>query len=247
MSSVKVNYYGRTGNHILMYLMAQYIAEKHNLSFDVRFYDYEGMKHCFDITVYSGTNKYDNEIEITDDNVIDFLKCNALNSNVALKGFFQSPEILGNSHIKESYKKYIRPKQIDTASDLFVHVRLGDILNRHSLPYEYYRDSIRKVNFNSGIIASDSPQHEIVQKLKSEFGLNILLASPTDTIYYGSQCKNLVLSAGTFSFLSGFYSTNSNVFYIDNPTMLEYFGIPSWGPDIFSIFKGQNNFYSYRI
>ena len=245
MSSVKINYYGRTGNHILMYLMGQYIAEKYNLAFDVKFDDYENVKSLFDISVYSGTNSYDTQQEITDDNVLEFLKNNTLTHNVVLNGFFQSPLILGDAHIQECYKRYIKPKQIMNGSDLFVHVRLGDIENRHSLPYEYYRDSIQRVDFSSGVISSDSPQHEIVQRLRFEFGLDILIASPVDTIYYGTQCKNLVLSAGTFSFLSAFYSNNSKVFCIDNPTMLKYFGISAWGPDIFSIFESKENFYLY--
>lgn len=245
MSSVKINYYGRTGNHILMYLMAQYIAEKYDLIFDIKFNDYENLKTLFDVSVYSGVNSYEIEHEVNDDNVLNLIENDTINHNVILNGFFQSPLILGNPHIKECYKKYIKPKQMMSGSDLFVHVRLGDIQNRHSLPYEYYRDSIQQVKFSSGVIASDSPHHEMVQRLRSEFGLDLLIASPVDTIYYGSQSKNLVLSAGTFSFLSAFYSNNSKIFYIDNPIMLKYFGVSAWGPDIFSIFKKQDNFYLY--
>ena len=61
MSSVKINYCGRTGNHILMYLMGQYIAERYGLAFDATFFDYENVKSLFDVSVYSGTNSYDTQ------------------------------------------------------------------------------------------------------------------------------------------------------------------------------------------
>lgn len=246
MSGIRVNYYGRTGNHILMYLMAQYIANKYDLVFDLKFDGYEELNELFDVSVYSGKKIHSTEYEVTDENVIQFLDQTEIEQNIALNGFFQSPLILGNSNIKQNYKKYIRPKTIQTDHDLYVHIRLGDILGRHSLPYEYYRESILKVKFSSGIISSDTPDHFIVQKLVEEFNLDILSASPISSIHYGSQCSNMVLSAGTFSFLSAFFSNNSNVFYIDNTTMFQKFGINAWGPDIFSIFNKQINFNSYE-
>ena len=73
MNSVKINYHGRLGNHILMYLIAQYISEKHNLHFDEKIYD-DYFYNFFDVNVISGSQIYKEKITITDENILDFLK-----------------------------------------------------------------------------------------------------------------------------------------------------------------------------
>lgn len=244
MSSVNINYYGRLGNHILMYMMGQYLAEKFNLKFDLKINDPFLYDH-FNISLFCGNKNHTNTFEVTDENVTDVLKKNELNFNLLLNGFFQSVDVLGNVDIQNKYKTYINPKETHHACDLYVHVRLGDITNRHSLPLEYYKNTLKRINYSNGIISSDSPNHPIINQLCNEFGLKRLVTTPAQTIQIGSSCKNLLLSAGTFSFLSAFFSVNSNVFYIDNPTMKKYFQIDPWGPDIFSIFKNKYNFFSY--
>ena len=73
--------------------------------------------------------------------------------------------------------------------------------------------------------------------------------SPSYTIRYGSQCKNLVLSHGSFSFLIGLFSNNSNIYFIDNKTQKHIYGIDKWdgcGPGMFSTFVGQKNMFLYE-
>lgn len=245
MTAVKINYYGRLGNHVLMYLMSQYFAEKYDLIFDNQIND-ETFKKYFDVNIYSGKNKHNSEFEINDENVLNTIENDTLlNSNLLMNGFFQSPEILGNETIVKKYKKYISPKNINYDCDLYVHIRLGDITNRHSLPLDYYVNTISKISFSNGVVASDSPFHPIVQTISNMFKLKLIEQCPASTIHFGSRCKNLVLSAGTFSFLSAFYSENANIFAIDNYTMKKYFNIDPWGPDIFSTFKNKSNFFLY--
>lgn len=245
MSSVHINYYGGLGNNILMYLMGQYIAEKYNLLFDNKiqnindhgssnFYD------CFDVLYFSGSETHSETLKVTDDNIIDFLKNEKINSNIILDGFFQSPEILKDLKIVSHYKKYIRPKEA-SGFDLFVHIRLGDIKFKYSLPYEYYDEQIQKIKYQTGIIATDTPYDDVVSKLSKKYNIPVLNATPANTMQIGTYCKNLVLSAGTFSYLTALYSKESTVYYIDNPTMKRYFNIDSWGPDIFLSFKTKKN------
>lgn len=246
MSSISINYCGRLGNHIIMHLMAQYFAEKNNLMFENKMPD-EDFYNFFDINVSTGEKKnYTDTIIINDNNAEDLLfSDDTSNKNIILEGFFQSPNILGNSIIESKYKQYISPKKIDNRFDLYVHVRLGDILGRYSLPHNYYENIIKNISFNRGVISSDTPNHPIVQELLKKYNLNLFYGKPSETISLGSRCKNIILSAGTFSFLSAYYSNNSNVFYIDNTTMKKYFNINPWGPDIFSIFLGRKNFFNY--
>lgn len=251
MSAVKINFYGQLGNRILIYLMAQYFTEKHNLKFNISIDD-QHLNEYFDILCYSGNNEYENFVTINDDNVVQMLQLDKIESNILFDGFFQSPEILSNFDIINKYKKYIKPKKVNHDFDLFVHVRLGDITNRYSLPYEYYDNTLKNIKFKNGIISSDTPNHPIIINLINKYNLKLFNDTPAKTIQFGCHSKNIVLSGGTFSFLTALYSNNSNIFYIDNPSMYEYFNIKPWGPDIFSIFnnnsifKGERNAYRHR-
>jgi len=248
MSNIKINYSGRLGNHIIMYLMGVYFAEKNNIYFQSKIPD-QNFYNFFEIDIPRGEEQkeYDETILIDDNNVEELLFNNKTsNKNIVLGGYFQSPNILGNPNIENKYKKYISPKKIENTLDLYVHVRLGDILGRHSLPYEYYENRLKNISFENGIITSDTPNHPIVEKIIKKYNLKLFCGEPAETIALGSQCKNIVLSAGTFSFLSAYYSKKSNVFYIDNKKMKKYFDINPWGPNIFSIFSKKENFFNYE-
>ena len=166
---------------------------------------------------FLGNRAYDTTREINDDNIEELLQNKTIDYSIHLNGYFQSPAILSNPEIQQCYRRYMHPRPSPVDKDLFVHVRLGDITNLHSLPYAYYCNSIKQVQFSSGVIASDSPNSDLVQQLAAEFNLDILEdLSPIGTICYGSQFKNLVLSAGTFSFLTAFYAApDANLWYID--------------------------------
>jgi hypothetical protein len=242
---MKITYKGRTGNQILMYLMGQYIAEKYDIV-TAASDDFED-QHLMELEKFLGKRSYDTIREINDENIEEFLQNKSIDYDVHLNGFFQSPVILGNPEIQQCYRRYMHPRPSPVDKDLFVHVRLGDITNLNSLPYAYYYNSIKQVQFSSGVISSDSPNSDLVQQLAAEFNLDILEGfSPVGTICYGSQFKNLVLSAGTFSFLTAFYAApDANIWYIDNPTQSSCFNVAPWGPDIFSIFANQQRSHPY--
>jgi len=246
MSSVRIQYDGRLGNHVLIYLMAQYIAEKYNLYFDQNLWNNNFNDH-FIVNKFSGNIIYDQFYTVNDDNIMTFLQQKTLCKGVYLiNGFFQSPEIFKINNLIESYKKYIIPKTLECKNDLFVHVRLGDIKNKFSLPYEYYKKSIEKIKFNSGIIASDNVDDEIVIKLSKEYNLKILNESAEYTVRYGSQCKNLVLSAGSFSFITALFSNNSNIYFITNETQKKIYGINNWDLGMFSAFTNIDNWNEFK-
>ena len=246
MSSIKIHYDGRLSNHLLIYLMGQYLAEKFDLFFNQSVWNNELIEN-FIINKFSGSKVFNDFETVNDNNIIEILNRNKIQTGIILNGgFFQNAEIFKYLNLIDHYKKYIVPKKLEITADLFVHVRLGDIQNIYSLPYEYYKKSIQRIKFNSGVISSDSIDDKIVKTLSQEFNLKIINQSPSYTIRYGSQCKNLVLSSGSFSFLIGLFSNNSNIYFIDNKTQKDIYGINNWDGGMFSAFIDQKNKFLYR-
>lgn len=237
--SVKLLYRGRLANQLLIYLMGQYFAERNNLRFDENFDSFE-MNKNFIMNKSSGNLTYDSTIEINDINVKDYLEAH-IQKNIYLTGQFQMPVIFQNDYVIQKYKSYIIPKKVEVDHDLFIHVRLGDIQNTHGLPFSYYDQQISRTNFKRGIVSSDSLDHPIVKKLMEKYNLDVLDGSPEFTIRYGSYCKNIVLSYGSFSLLIGLLSNDSNVYFINDEKMKGCFNISPWmGPafDAFVTKKG---------
>jgi len=245
---IHVNYPNgaRFGNCVLIYLMSQYIAEKYNLISEPFSHQSHDIKDNFIINHFSGTKTYKKTIEVTDDNILDFLKLDNIDANVVLtNSFFQNPEIFKNLDIINKYYSYLSPLKVkETTKDLFVHVRLGDI-KHNCLPFEYYEKQIKKINFTDGVISSDSPDDTIVKTLVEKFNLKIFNATPEYTVRYASQCKQLVLSAGSFSFLIGLFAKDSEKYYIDNQTMYEIFNKNSWDGGFFSAFLNKKSWNNY--
>lgn len=241
--SVKISYRGRLGNKIMTYLMAQYLAEKNDLAFDVEFP--ENINDDFIINKVSGKRNYSEFTEIIDANIIHYMKT-PINSGIHVNDHFQWKEVWENQDVITKYKTYMTPKPLEPECDLFVSVRLGDITGVVSLPIEYYSETLEKIKFSNGFISSDSPEHPIVLQLIKRFNLKLFSGSPAHKIRYASMCKNIVLSSGTFCFLQGFFSKNSNVYFIDDETMQQKLGIRQWTGGMFNAFLQVPNWIPYK-
>jgi hypothetical protein len=236
--SVKLLYRGRLANQLLIYLMGQYFAEKNNLVFNENIESPE-MNANFQINKICGMWSYDSFIEIDDTNFQNYLDAN-IHQGVYLTGQFQMPGIFRRDDIVKKYKSYIIPQKIEPIHDLFIHIRLGDISEKFGLPVSYYEQQISKINFNKGVIASDSPDHPTVRHLMSKYNMDFLNQSPEFTIRYGSQCKNIVLSYGSFSLMLGLLSNDSDVYFINDEMMIKKFNIFPWMGPAFEAFVGKN-------
>lgn len=236
--SVKISYRGRLGNKIMTYLMAQYLAEKNDLAFDVEFP--ENINDDFIINKVSGKRNYSEFTEIIDANIIHYMKT-PINSGIHVNDHFQWKEVWENEDVITKYKTYIVPKPLKPECDLFVSVRLGDIANSVSLPIEYYDESIRRAKFTTGFISSDSPDHPMILELMEKFNLKLFQGSAAYTLRYASQCENMILSFGTYSFLQGFFSNKSKIYFIDDATMKEEFNISPWCGGMFTAFLNKKN------
>jgi len=139
-------------------------------------------------------------------------------------------------------RRFLNQPMVEEENDeVFVHVRLGDILGWHSLenegnrymPFEYFDKALEKVKFSKGYISSDTINHEIVNILSEKYGLQKFSDSPEKTIIFGSKFSNKILSLGTFSWWIGFLGNQKNVIHPSTEKHVK------WHGDIFNI-KGWN-------
>ena len=131
-----------------------------------------------------------------------------------------------NSH-RERYEKN---------NDVFIHVRLGDV-PFHNPGFAYYDKVLSSLNFTSGYISSDTINHPICMALIRKYKLQII--NPhiqiEDVLQFGSTCKYIILSAGTFSWLIGVlgFNSQSQVYYPDPALKRRWHGdifecMPEW-------------------
>lgn len=225
---------GRLCNIVLRNVAASFIAEKHNLS--ITYIGREEMEPL-GIPLFVGTNKYDTTIFMNELNYWDIYNMDSLTTNIETNACFQTKECT-----KKLYD-YVRTKAVHESivkanpfrnrygsnQDLFVHIRLGDVI--HFNPgLAYYLKAISLVSFEKLYIASDSPWHPIIQQICRVYPTaSIVQYNPVQTIQFGSTCKNIILSHGTFSATIGYLAYDSTVYY---PPFVEGKG---WHGDCFSI------------
>jgi hypothetical protein len=230
---------GRLGNQIIRNLAVSFIAKKHNLN--VNYSSYYLISSQLGIDLFnSGTQIYSDTRELNDLNYFDIYNANNITYNLnSDNSFFQTKEIFNIIYnylhfniIKSNIiQKNKFKERYNNNNDLFIHIRLGDI--EHFSPgIDYYLKSIKYVkelkNFDNIYISSDSPTHDIIKKIVEEYPQAILInTNEIETIQFGSTCKNIILSHGSFSAIIGSLSFYSNVYY---PKIYK-----SWHGDIFSI------------
>ena len=230
---------GRLGNQIIRNLAVSFIAEKNDLYCDYSSYD---LIEKLGIKLFLGKNKWTNTIDLTDDNFFEILQTPSINSNVnANKNFFQTKEIsnliyvyLNSDLIKTNViNKNSFKDRYNANNDLFIHIRLGDIA-RFSPGLDYYLKAISTINFDKIYISTDQKNHFIIKQILEKYPeTKIIDYDEITTFQFGSTCKNVILSHGTFSAIIGYLSFYSTVNYP------EYESDKMWFGDMFSI-KGWN-------
>lgn len=154
--------------------------------------------------------------------------------------YFQTKEItnflyvyLRQPEIKSTYisRNQFR-ERFDTNQDCFVHIRLGDVI-RHNPGIDYYLKALALIEFQNLFVATDSPNHPMIQQLRNMYpNLSLVCEDEVRTIQFGSTCKYLILSHGSFSAVIGYLGLYSTVYY---PKYKEghiwygdMFSIPGW-------------------
>lgn len=214
---ININYQGRFGNNLFQYFTALIFSQKFNQSIENPL-----LNNILKFDLSRNEHIYEESLIINDHNIYNLLNEENINKNLILDGFFQNRKIL--ELLKEN--KHLFLNENKNQKDVFVHVRLGDIYNDEaSCNINYYRKAL--IGLNGGYISSDSPNNDIIKQLSNEFNLEIFESSPEETIIFGSQFENKILSLGTFSWWIGFLGNQNNVIC---PVQKEY---REWHGDIF--------------
>ena len=223
---------GRFGNAFFQNMVLYFIAKKNNLHTGYRCHE---QMNDLGIELFDGENTYSNTITLNDSNFFKILtEQNNANTSILFSDMYaQTPEF---SHFLRQYfnepeqkQKIINKNRYNTQfnnnSDVFIHVRLGDIAHLNIHNFEYFDSVLQTISFENGYISSDTITHPTCQKLIEKYNLHIFQSNEVDTIHFANTCKYVVLSSGTFSWLIGLFSYYSKVYY---PNIVK-----EWHGDIF--------------
>jgi hypothetical protein len=247
--STTVGTNGRLCNQIFRNLATSFIAKKNNLYVD--YYNYEKIKKL-GINLFIGDNKYQNTIELNDDNYFEILNSDKkLESNVnPNKTYLQTKDIsnmlynyLKNDNIDNIIKLNPFNDRYNNNNDIFIHIRLTDAKNVNP-GINYYlkaieiikeREKEKNNNIDKIYISSDEPNNklitDIIDKYNNIIEIIIYNKDEIETIQFGSTCKNIILSHGTFSAIIGYLGFYSTIYYSN------FKNVALWHGDIFSIDK----------
>lgn len=209
---------GRFGNQFIRHVAASIFAEKFNLQ--IKYVNNDIGK--LGIPLFHGDITYDNSSILSSNNYMDTYKMENIDFNVQSNDYLQSQQIttLINEYLNSNVimnivmEKNKFKHRYQNNNDCFIHIRLGD--KEGSNPgVEYYDSILSKLQFNQLYVATDSPNHQIITALKTKYvDLQICSENLYDTILFGSTCKNVILSYGTFSSVIGYLSYYSTVYHV---------------------------------
>jgi hypothetical protein len=207
------------------------IAEKHDLY--VEYVNNQNML-LLGIELYSGTKIYEKTEIMKNENFFTILKEEKIEYNInPNEDYFQSEEIsdLVYKYIKERKEKIIEKNEYknryNNNKDIFIHIRLTDA-EIHNPGIEYYKRAIKKVIEEDGeydkiYIGSDNIEHKYIEYIKNNYkNVEIIKMDEISTIKFGSTCKNIIISHGSYSAVIGYLGFNSKVYYLHKE--------PKWCP-----------------
>ena len=213
MSSVRG--IGRFGNQVIRSLCASLFCRKHNL-----FVDYKFKKEIekLGVKLFVGKKKHKESIILTDDNYFENYN-KELNKNIKTTAYFQTKKITDFLHsylnekkvMKEVMEKNKFKNRYNNNEDCFIHIRLGDV-EKYNPGFEYYDKILNEIKCKNIYISTDSLDHDIIKKLTQKYKIQIVDKSLDEIILFGSTCKFVILSYGTFSALIGYLSYYSYVY-----------------------------------
>ena len=208
---------GRFGNCVIRALACSVLAKKHNLK--ISYHKEDDIKKLGDNVLFYGNIIHNRTIDLNDHNYIKIF--NNCNVNIKGKGYFQTKDIsklihehLNSKDVMNSIKsKNKHSSRYNNNNDCFVHIRLDDV-KKYTPGFSYYDNILSKLNVDNIYITTDDMKHEIVTKLLEKYSNAKIRYSHNliDTFHFGSTCKHVILSYGTFSAIIGYLSFHSQVY-----------------------------------
>jgi hypothetical protein len=237
-------------NNIFRNVLCSILAERHDLFIEYNFEQGKVMDKMLDIFyqlgihLFFGKNKYNKQIVLQENDYMNLYNFNGnIDFNIVIDAgmYYQNSStsmILYNYFNEEKNKNNIINAnkfrdRYNNNNDLFIHIRLGDITNNFSVCPIYFEKIIESTLCDNIFIASDSPTHDICVNLCSKYpNCSIVYYNEVESIHFGSTCKHVALSTGTFSCIIGYFSFFSNVSYPEQDKNKMWHGdifvIPTW-------------------
>ena len=232
---------GRFANHFFRDLACSFIAGKNNTKFLYGPYKHKILR--LGINLFEGEKNYNDVITLNDQTFFQYInEDKKLEKNFSLYSSYCQTDkfanyiynFLNENENKKRIMEYnVYKERYNNNNDVFIHIRLGDVShfqeNNHN--FEYFDNILQNLKFDKGYISSDSINHDICQKLINKYNFNIFNEEEVQTIMFGSTCKHIILSAGTFSWMIGIFGFFSQVYYKPIKHRWysdEIFNIPTW-------------------
>ena len=231
---------GRLCNQIIRNLCVSLLAEKSDLY--VNYCSYDRICQRMGIPLFIGRNMYHKTRILNDDTFLKVLDSKeTLQENLdANQAYFQTREItpLLYDHLRSVRDSIAAAnpfrERYGQNDDCCVHIRLTDAAH-HNPGLEYYSQCLSAILCQDIYVATDQPSHPLIQQLleRHEKAKVLQNLDEVQTLQFGSTCKYLVLSHGSYSAVMGWLAFDAQKVYYPkyNARDMWYgdmFSIPSW-------------------
>ena len=210
---------GRLCNQVIRNLSLSLLAEKYDLY--VEYSNFEKINDIIGIKLYCGNKIFKTTKDVKVEEYMTYLNSDVdvlYNLNF-MNSYYQTEEIttLLHKHLIKNKLDIINKNpfkiRYKTNNDLFLHIRVDDA-KKWNVGFDYYSRCIDQLNYDNIYIGSDNLNDDIIIKLKSKHSnIYLLKLNDVETIQFGSTCKYVILSHGSFSAVIGYLAFNSKVYY----------------------------------
>jgi len=153
--------------------------------------------------------------------------------------------VISNNKYKCRYEKN---------NDVFISIRAGDVFSKHDrqiIPEQRFYESIidsLKDKYDNIYLTSDNIGHHFCQNLIKKYKITPYVTNHIDAVLFGSTCKHVIISSGSFCFLIALLSFFSDKVYFSNQAGLLIDDtnngekIKRWHPDYYPTLINGNKY-----
>lgn len=210
---------GELGNAITRNLSGSILAKKHNLK--IKYHKKFDMIKDIGIPLFSGTQVFDKKISVTENNYFNVLNENDIDFNIEIEGnYMQSKPVTDeifkylndNENMEHIINNNPHKDRYNNNNDCFIHIRLGSTA-RWNPGFKYYDYVLSKLTYNKIYIATNENDNNIIKEIQNKYKNVIVMDNNlVDIIQFGSTCRYVILSYGTFSAIIGYISFYSQIY-----------------------------------